>query len=392
MMRPIRRAFAIAVLCVAALLPVDSSAAGAGKASIETFVTRAIRPVMERYGVPGMAVGIIVKGQTYVYDYGVASTATGRPVTSSTLFEIGSVSKTFTATLAAFARTGGALSLSDMASEHLRSLRGSSFDEVSLLDLGTHMSGLPLQVPDNITNNAQLMEYLRSWKPEHAPGTYRTYSNLGIGLLGMIAASSMHGDFVALMQERVFSGLGMQHTYFDVPVSEWDDYAQGYTATNIPIRMVPGVLAPEAYGIKTTAGDMLRFIAANMGMLDINERLQHAIAGTHAGYDRIGSMTQDLIWEQYDDRVGLKELREGNSDRMLLQANPATRLDPAAPPRDHVLIDKTGSTNGFSTYVAFIPAKKTGIVILANKRYPNDARVTAAYAILTRLDDDASKD
>jgi CubicO group peptidase (beta-lactamase class C family) len=55
-----------------------------------------------------------------------------------------------------------------------------------------------------------------------------------------------------------------------------------------------------------------------------------------------------------------------------------------------VLINKTGSTNGFSGYVAFVPAKKIGIVILANKSYPIDQRVTAAYRILTRLDSEAA--
>ena len=53
---------------------------------------------------------------------------------------------------------------------------------------------------------------------------------------------------------------------------------------------------------------------------------------------------------------------------------------------------KTGSTNGFAAYVAFAPERKIGVVILANKSYPIDARVTAAYEILTRLDDGPSKD
>jgi CubicO group peptidase (beta-lactamase class C family) len=126
-------------------------------------------------------------------------------------------------------------------------LRGSSFDTVSLLNLGTHTSGgLPLQVPDDIGNNAQLMAYFQSWKPTYAPGTYRTY------------------------------------------------------------------------------------------------------------------------------------------------ANPAAKLDPPLQPRDDILIDKTGSTNGFAAYVAFVPVEKIGIVLLSNKNYPIDARVTAAHEILTRLEDGAS--
>jgi beta-lactamase class C len=153
MMRLNIRSAVIAVLCASVLLPMNSHAADDQRANIEKVVAQAIRPVMQRYGVPGVAVGIVISGQSYVYDYGVASKATGRPITRNTLFEIGSVSKTFTATLASYAQVSGKLSLSDSASKYLPSLRGSSFDKVSLLNLGTHTSGgLPLQVPDNITN------------------------------------------------------------------------------------------------------------------------------------------------------------------------------------------------------------------------------------------------
>jgi beta-lactamase class C len=71
---------------------------------------------------------------------------------------------------------------------------------------------------------------------------------------------------------------------------------------------------------------------------------------------------------------------------MILEPNPAIKLDRPSPPQEAVLIDKTGSTNGFSTYVAFVPARKLGVVLLANRRFPIAARVTTAEEILTRLE------
>jgi beta-lactamase class C len=116
---------------------------------IESVVGAGIRPVMVKYGIAGVAVGITVAGKSSVYNYGVASTETRQPVTRGTLFEIGSITKTFTATLASYAQVLGYLSLSDKTSKYLPYLQNSKFGEVTLLNLGTHTpGGLPLQVPD----------------------------------------------------------------------------------------------------------------------------------------------------------------------------------------------------------------------------------------------------
>ena len=378
---------AILALCIGLLQPTHSRATDNEKSGIETTTAQAVRPLMEREGIPGMAVGIVCNGQSYIFNFGIASRATGKPITDSTLFEIGSVSKTFTATLACYAQVSGQLSLADPASKYLPVLRGSHFDEVSLLNLGTHTpGGLPLQVPEHIANDNQLMRYFQNWKPVYAPGTYRTYGNPGIGLLGRIAAASLHEDFVTLMEGKLFPALGLKNTFLDVPAARTDDYAQGYTVKDAPIRQSRGVLAAETYGVRTTAGDLLRFIEANMGMVALDEKWQRAITDTHTGYFQVAGMTQDLVWEQYPYPVELKTLLAGNSDDMILEPNPATKLDQPLRPHEDVLINKTGSTNGFSTYVAFVPAKKLGIVLLANKRYPIAARVTTAEEILTRLE------
>jgi beta-lactamase class C len=386
-----RRAVSLmTITALACTIATASHAADDPKDRIKSAVDRAMTPVIAHNGIRGMAVGIVDGDEHYVFNYGVASTETGKPVTNETLFELGSVSKTFTATLASYAQVRGYLSLSDPTSRFLPSLQKSPFGNVTLLNLGTHTpGGLPLQVPDNISNNKQLMQYFKAWQPTYAPGTYRTYANPSIGTLGLITAKSMGQDFDGLMEGQLFPALGMKNTYIKVPAAKVPDYAQGYTKDGAPIRMAPGVLSSEAYGIKTTAADMNRFVEANMNLIRVDEKLQRAIANTHIGYFKAGPMTQDLIWEQYPYPVKLESLLAGNSPQMIFSATPVTEIKPPQDPRGDVWINKTGSTNGFGAYIAFIPQKRLGIVILANKNFPIDERVTAAYRILTSLENSA---
>jgi beta-lactamase class C len=353
---------------------------------VQAVVTQAVRPVMKQFGIPGMVVGVSVDGRHYVFDYGVASKATGKHVDASTLFEIGSITKTFTASLASYAQLTGKLSLSDVVSADLPSLRGTSFDDVRLVNLGTHTAGgLPLQFPSDVQNDDDAVKYYQQWKPAHAAGTYRLYSNPSIMLLGLIAAKSMNADFATLMRRELIAPLGLRNTFLVVPKDRLSRYAQGYTNDGTPRRMSPGPLAAEAYGIRTTASDMLRFIDANMNLIHLDDTLRRAIIGTHTGYYRIGVMTQDLAWEQYRYPIPLPGLLQGNSDQVMFEENRAVKIDPPSRPQSDVVINKTGSTSGFAAYVAFIPRRKTGIVLLANKSYPIRARVTAAYRILTGL-------
>ena len=237
----------LAALLLALYATSAVSHAGTAPDTIRQTVDNAIQPVMEKYRVPGMAVGIIADGTSYVFNYGVASTETGKAVSRDTLFELGSVSKTFTATLASYAQASGKLSLSDKTSRYLPALRGSEFGNVTLLSLGTHTpGGLPLQVPDAVRNDDQLLQYLKAWRATYVQGTYRTYANPGIGTLGLITAKSMGQPFDVLMEQRLFPALDMKNTYLHVPDARMADYAQGYTKDNAPIRMAAAELASEA--------------------------------------------------------------------------------------------------------------------------------------------------
>ncbi len=371
------------VLCASSAPGVTIAAPQDG---IRGVVDATVTPLMQRYRIPGMAVGIVAGGKTYIFSYGVASTATKKPVDDETLFEVGSISKTFTATLASYAQVRGNLSLSAPVSTYLPALRGTRFGNVTALALGTHTpGGLPLQVPGTVGNDDDLMRYLAAWRPTYAPQTYRTYSNVSAGMLGFVTAASMGADFDSLMERRLLPALGLHHTYINVPAAQMTHYAEGYNQADAPIRITPGVLWQEAYGIRSTAGDLLRYLEENMGEIAVDEPLQRALIATHTGYFKAGVMTQDLMWEQYAYPVTLGALHAGNSATMIFDATPVTAIRPPERPRSDVWINKTGSTNGFGAYVAFVPEKRLGIVILANRNYPIEARVTAAYEILAGI-------
>lgn len=364
---------------------VSTSGFAADEMKLKAISDAAIKPVMDKYGIPGMAVAITVDGENHIFNYGVVSKDTGRPVTATTMFELGSISKTFTVTLTSYAEAIGRLSLSDQVSKYLPSMKGKPFGEVALMNLATHTAGgFPLQVPDDIKTEKQLIDYFKTWRPSYEAGTHRTYANPSIGMLGYITAKSMDEGFVALMEGKLFPSLGLKSTFIDVPKLRMADYAQGYKRNGDPARMTSASLSSEAYGVKSTASDMIRFVDANMGLVKLDETFQRAITNTHREYFDVGAMTQGLIWEQYSYPTTLTTLMDNNSSAML-KTIPVKQLTPATEPRDDQWINKTGSTNGFGAYVAFIPKERVGIVILANKNYPNEDRVSAAYRILTDI-------
>ncbi|WHS58506.1 class C beta-lactamase [Pseudomonas sp. G2-4] len=354
---------------------------------IEETVNATIEPLMKQQGIAGMAVAITHKGQRHFFNYGVASKDTKKPVTDQTLFEIGSVSKTFTATLGAYAQARGKLSLSDPASRFAPELRGSAFDSISLLNLATYTpGGLPLQFPDEADHPDRMLNYYKTWKQLYPTGTQRVYSNPSIGLFGFLAARSLGQPFDELMEHTLMPGLGLKHSYVRVPQDQLGRYAQGYAKDGKPVRVGPGALDSEAYGVKTSSSDLIRFVEANLQPEKLEADLRKAIATTHTGFYSVGGMTQGLGWEFYPYPVSLEELLAGNAPQMAMTPNTVEPLDPPRPAPDNAWINKTGSTGGFGAYAAFVPGKNMGIVLLANKNYPIEERVKAAHRILTALE------
>jgi beta-lactamase class C len=362
------------------------------RAAIDRLIGETVAPVMERFGIPGMAVALTVDGKRHFREFGVASRATGQAVDRQTLFEIGSISKTFTATLAALAQLEGKQDLSASIGSQYPPLEGSRIGEMALIHLATHTAGgLPLQVPENIRDDREMLDYFRRWQPACETGGCRTYSNPGIGLLGTVTASNLGMPFAAAMKKHVFDALALRHSHYEVPARQKRHYAQGYTRQGAPVRLNPGVLADEAYGVKTTSGDLLRYLEAGMDDGDAGSSpagggpLAPAMRETRRGFFQGAAMTQDMIWEQYPYPVTLENLQAGNADGMAYRPNAVTALRPPLPALGDAWVNKTGSTNGFAAYVAFIPARRIGIVILANRNYPIPARVEAAWRIVSAL-------
>ncbi|UTX48883.1 class C beta-lactamase [Chryseobacterium sp. MA9] len=356
-------------------------------ADLKSFVDNLAQPLMSENDIPGLSIAVTVDGKHSFFNYGIISKENNKQVTNQSLFELGSVSKTFTVTLASLSQMNGNLNFSDPVSKYLPNLGDTVFDSVKLYHLATHAAGgLPLQIPDDITNTDQLMNFYKTWKPLYAVGTTRVYSNASIGLLGVIAGKTMKEPFTQAMTQNVFAKIGMSNTFYTVPPDKMEEYAQGYNKTNDPVRLNPAILADEAYGIKSCTNDMIKFVDANMGIGNINDHLAKALENTHIGYFKTSEMVQDLIWEQYNYPVTLNQLLAGNSDDMIYKPNPINKLTPPEKPNSDVLINKTGSTNGFASYVVYVPSKKIGIVIFANKNYPIQQRVETAYKILSYLE------
>lgn len=353
---------------------------------ITEIVNRAITPLIKEQAIPGMAVAVIYQGKPYYFTWGDADVAKKQPVTQQTLFELGSVSKTFTGVLGGDAIARGEINLNDPATKYWPELTGKQWQGITLLHLATYTAGgLPLQVPDEVATDADLLHYYQNWQPEWAPGTRRLYANTSIGLFGAMAVKPSGLNFEQAMSTRVFQPLKLTHTWINVPPAEEKNYAWGYREGKA-VHVSPGQLDAEAYGVKSSIEDMARWVQSNMNAHDIKEKtLRKGIELAQSRYWQIGEMYQGLGWEMLDWPVNPDVIIDGSDSKVALAPLPVKALTPPTPAVRASWVHKTGATGGFGSYVAFIPEKKLGIVILANKNYPNPARVSAAYQILNSL-------
>lgn len=383
----------VRILGIAAtVLAAPAHAQGLTEQSFHEISETVFRPVIEEFDIPGLAIGVTLDGQQFFFTDGLADREASRPVDRDTLFELGSNSKLFNVALAALAEQRGLLSLREPVSSEVPALEGSAFDEVTLSDLAAHATGgLPLQVPDDIADTGALMTYLGAWKPQRDSRSVRAYSNVSIGLLGLIAGEQFGTTYADALARELLPGLGLESTFIDVPEAEMGRYAFGYSRTDdSPIRVTPGTLDAEAYGIKSSVADMTRFLDAHLGNLALDDDMTAALARTRVSEFETAHYAQAMIWEGYPWPVDASELAAGNAPDMAMSPQPMTHG--AARVLDgSVFLNKTGATNGFGSYVAMVPSERIGVVVLANRNYPNPVRAEATRALIEQLLEEADK-
>ncbi|EMI6416968.1 ADC family extended-spectrum class C beta-lactamase [Acinetobacter baumannii] len=351
---------------------------------IKKLVDQNFKPLLEKYDVPGMAVGVIQNNKKYEMYYGLQSVQDKKAVNSSTIFELGSVSKLFTATAGGYAKNKGKISFDDTPGKYWKELKNTPIDQVNLLQLATYTSGnLALQFPDEVKTDQQVLTFFKDWKPKNSIGEYRQYSNPSIGLFGKVVALSMNKPFDQVLEKTIFPALGLKHSYVNVPKTQMQNYAFGYNQENQPIRVNPGPLDAPAYSVKSTLPDMLSFIHANLNPQKYPADIQRAINETHQGRYQVNTMYQALGWEEFSYPATLQTLLDSNSEQIVMKPN--NKVTAISKEPSVKMYHKTGSTTGFGTYVVFIPKENIGLVMLTNKRIPNEERIKAAYAVLNAI-------
>jgi CubicO group peptidase (beta-lactamase class C family) len=329
----------IAILLLSATI---ASAATLGRTQIDAIVTPAIQM---RY-CKGMVVGVIDTSGRQVHGYGLTDDG-GHVPDGRTLFEIGSISKTFTTTLLAQMVTAGTLRLDQPVSDLLPP--GTRVPEkdgiaITLAHLATHTAGLP-KLPVNLDvdvstidnpyasyTTAMLLEGLARTTLEHKPGEQYEYSNFGVGLLGQALALKAGMRYEQLLVEKIARPLGMNDTRITLNANQKSRLAPGHIGeARVSNWEFTDALA-GAGAIRSTADDMLIYLAANLGLIDTP--LAPAIKLTHEPRAKVNdTMDVGLGWH-IGKRTGA---------------------------RWH-----NGETLGYHSFVGFVSEKKIGVVVLSN--------------------------
>jgi serine-type D-Ala-D-Ala carboxypeptidase/endopeptidase len=188
-----------------------------------------------------------------------------------TVFEIGSITKPFTALLLAAMAREGLVSLEATVGQWLPEPVPAA-ERISLLELATHTSGLP-RLPTNFApadrdnpyagyDWAATLAFLLEFEP--APDPAWDYSNFGYGLLGELLARSQGADYETLLTAQVLEPLGLTDTRITLSDPQRQRVAQGHGLTRRPLPYWETGALAGCFALHSTARDLLAFVRANL--------------------------------------------------------------------------------------------------------------------------------
>ena len=304
----------------------------------------------------GVSVAIVRCGRTAFVTAGLADRAARRTVTPDTRFEIGSVSKTFTALLLAQAISEGRARIDDDVRRYLPAgygnLQWSDGKPITLGELADTTSGLPdfLPNPEPITklpadrqlaaaskllasySNRDFLEDLRGIKLLARPGSTARHSNVAAQLLGFIVGRLFARPFDVALAQRIEKPNGMGAG----GAAPFGSVATGYDADGKPAPPFGGESILPAGGLRYSGRDMARFLALEVAPGSPAVKLSQQVRFVEAPDRQIA-----FTWVRSEPRPGVSKFR------------------------------MSGGTFGSSSYVEFYPTLGYGIALMANRAAAN---------------------
>ncbi len=329
-----------------------------------------VRQQMERWQVPGLAIGLYQDGHVETAAHGVANVETGCAVTPGTLFQIGSISKVFTATLVMTLAEAGKLDLDAPVVGYVPELP--LVDEtarrtITLRHLLTHMAGFYGDRFDDHGDGddalARAVAAFADLPQQTAPGELWTYCNAGFDLAGRAVERVLGVPFERAMRERVFAPLGLERTTYFAKEAIRHAVAVGHIQDTsgttqvadpwpIPRRSNP------AGGISSSVEELLRFAACHLNDGEVDGKRMLSPAAARA-------MRTVQVQADYGRWWGL-----GWSLRQIAGVT---------------VVEHNGATNGFMARLTLVPERQFAIAVLTNGEYGSPAHGAIAAAALERL-------
>jgi beta-lactamase class C len=350
--------FFIAVPLFSALLATSAmTARPTVDSEIDHIISTGTAAMVGPNGAGGVAVVARIGGRNLFFNYGYADQADKRPITSDSLFNVGSVRKVFEATLVAQAVQRGELRLDEPVAKYVTELHGDYIRQVTVGQLVSHTSGLLLPTdhppwPTEHFSLARFYDALNAWTPSggEQPGQQRIYTHAGYILLQLVL-ERRYGEPITTLIERDITGpLAMKSTV--VPERGPNDQAimspefvrravQGYSlygeAIGQPGNQQSYFDFPGTGQMFSSARDLAILLAACLGERPLEPQLRDALQLTQHEQFRVSAQYgQAMAWE-IESPFGV------------------------------TVVDKPGGLDNASAYIGLIPDRKIGLVILANR-------------------------